>query len=123
MTRYTIELTLSLAAYVALLILSNQFLSYPALPNWAEIAVVLLPMVAALLIIWTILRRLQQIDELQRRIQFEALAIAFCGTALVTFSYGFLEALNYPKLSMFFVWPLMATLWVLGTIFGVLRYR
>ena len=49
--------------------------------------------------------------------------MAFAGTALVTFSYGFLENVGYAKLSMFAVWPLMAGFWTIGLIVANLRYR
>jgi hypothetical protein len=61
-------------------------------------------------------------DELQRKLQFEALALAFAGTALLTFGYGFLEGVGLPRLSMFVVWPLMAALWVVGVFIGRVRY-
>ncbi|TBU72195.1 hypothetical protein DNK10_21850 [Pseudomonas daroniae] len=52
-----------------------------------------------------------------------ALAITFVGTALLTFSYGFLEVAGFPRLSMFFVWPVLASLWALGTFAAWRRYR
>ena len=57
-----------------------------------------------------------------RRIHLEALALAFVGTALLTFTYGFLETTGFPKLSMFFVWPLMGAFWVIGCVLGLRRY-
>ena len=72
---------------------------------------------------WVILRELRRMDELQRRIQLEALGFAFAGTALLTFSYGFLEGLGYPRLSMFTVWPVMAALWIVGLLMARRRYQ
>ena len=60
---------------------------------------------------------------MQRKLQLEALAMAFAGTALITFGYGFLEGAGLPKLSMFVVWPIMAALWVIGVTVGRWRYR
>jgi hypothetical protein len=70
-----------------------------------------------------VLRELRRMDELQRRIQLEALAFSFAGTAIVSFSYGFLEGLGYPRLSMFTVWPLLAVLWVAGLVLARRRYQ
>ena len=60
---------------------------------------------------------------MQRKLQFEALALAFAGTALITFSYGFLEGAGFPRISMFAVWPLMAAIWFIGVMIGRLRFK
>jgi hypothetical protein len=70
-----------------------------------------------------VFRSIRHLDEMQRKLQFEAIALAFVGTALITFGYGFLEDEGFPKLTMFVVWPLMATLWVIGVMLGRLRFR
>ena len=49
-------------------------------------------------------------------------ALQAFGTALLTFTYGFLETTGFPKLSMFFVWPLMGAFWVIGCVLGLRRY-
>lgn len=85
--------------------------------------IALLPMLPALWIGWTILRVIRSLDEMQRRIQLESMVFAFAGTALLTFSYGFLEGDIFPRLSMFVVWPLMPALWVTGQAICWLRYR
>ncbi|MEX3630073.1 MAG: hypothetical protein VB138_11965 [Burkholderia sp.] len=85
-----------------------------------RILVSLLPILPGLGIYWAIVRRL---DELQRRIELESLLIAFGGTALLTFSYGFLENVGFPSLSLFVVWPVMGVLWVLSSVCVSRRYR
>ena len=49
--------------------------------------------------------------------------MAFAGTAVLTFSYGFLENVGFPPLNTFMIWPLMAMLWLLGQGVSRLRYR
>jgi hypothetical protein len=71
---------------------------------------------------WTVVRQLRRLDELQRRIQLDALALAFMVTALVTLSYGFLENVGIPALNMVWVWPLMASVWIIGLLIGRWRY-
>jgi hypothetical protein len=120
--RYLIELSASIAAYAAVLVVTLTILGeYPPPVSWRPV-VALLPMVPAASICWVILRQLHRLDELQRRLQFEALAFAFAGTALITFSYGFLENAGLPRLSMFAVWPLMAVLWIVGLVVNRRRY-
>jgi hypothetical protein len=62
-------------------------------------------------------------DELQRKIQLEAVVFGFCGTALLTFSYGFLENAGFPHLNWIWIFPLMAALWGLGQAIAARRYR
>jgi hypothetical protein len=122
MKRYTVELCAALAAYLVLLVGSIQLLQHAAPPApWRDL-VALAPMLACAGVCWAILRQFRRVDELVRRIQFEALAFAFGGTAMLTFSYGFLEGLGYPRLSMFAIWPLMAVLWVVGGVIARRRY-
>ncbi|MDQ8953389.1 hypothetical protein RFH42_10500 [Acinetobacter rudis] len=71
----------------------------------------------------SVIRLITQLDELQRQIQLYALAFAFTGTALTTFSYGFLENIGFPHFPIFMVWPVMATLWGVGVAIGIWRYR
>ena len=122
MRPYFRELGGSLVAYVVLLVGSILVLKQgaPAAP-WREL-LALAPMLAGIAICWAIVRELRRMDELQMRIQLEALGFAFAGTALVSFSYGFLEGLDYPRLSMFTLWPLMAVLWVVGLFLARRRY-
>ena len=121
--QYLMELSAALAVYGAMLFGSIELLShaYVARP-WRDV-IALSPMLPAAAMAWVILRELRRMDELQRRIQLEALGFSFAGTAVLTFSYGFLEGLGYPKLSMFTVWPILATLWVVGLVLARRRYQ
>jgi hypothetical protein len=118
-----IELSTALAVYAVLLVGSIRLLQHVALATpWRDI-VALSPMVSAVTVPWIVLREMRRLDELQRRIQFEAIGFAFAGTAVLTFSYGFLEGLGYPRLSMFAVWPVLAVLWAIGLALARRRYR
>lgn len=122
-TRFFVEFGASMAAYVIVLIASILLLGGGTVTGpWATI-VSLIPMLPALGVAVAVMRQLRASDELQRRIQLEALSLAFAGTALITFSYGFLENVGYPKLSMFYVWPLMAVLWIIGGLLSGRRFR
>jgi predicted membrane metal-binding protein len=120
--RYTSELLAALAAYALLLYGSIAVLKQFALPSpWRDV-IALAPMLAFAAGCHVILRQLQRIDEMQRRIQLEALGFAFAGTAMLSFGYGFLEGLAYPRLSMFWIWPVMAALWCIGLAIARRRY-
>ncbi len=119
--RYALELGLAILAYAGLLILSLTLLPHLTDPA-ARYLMSLLPMLPGSAIAWVILRQIRRLDELQRRIQLEALGFAFALTALLTFGYGFLELAGLPRLSLFSVWPLMATLWVAGLVLANRHY-
>lgn len=88
-----------------------------------EFAVVLSPVVP---IIWGVrvsLRLLELMDELQQRIQLIALGFAAIVTGLVTFAYGFLEGIGWPRVELIWVLPLMIILWGVGKKFAERRYK
>ena len=121
--QYLKELTATLVVYGMLLVGSIELLTHVAVARpWRDV-IALSPMLPAAATAWVILRELRRMDELQRRIQLEALGFSFAGTAILTFSYGFLEGLGYPKLSMFTVWPILAVLWAIGLVLARRRYQ
>ena len=82
--RAAYELGAALALYIVLLFAANIILSmYRPAGLWL-FALSMVPMIGAVAMAWTVLRGLHRMDELQRRIQFDAIAIAFLGTALIT---------------------------------------
>jgi CDP-diglyceride synthetase len=121
--RNLVLLCAGLAAYVALLVFSQIVLSNGIERTMIAAIISLLPMLPAIFICAVIVRTIRQMDEMQRKLQFEALAMAFAGTALITFGYGFLEGSGLPKVSMFVVWPIMAALWFIGVMIGRIRFR
>lgn len=123
MSRIALSFILSMLAYMVTLVVSLRLLNGNDRGQTMQIVVSMAPMVPAVLLCWSVVRAIRALDELQRRIQFEAFALAFAGTALLTFSYGFLENAGMPRLSMFAVWPLMCALWTLGLVIGRLRYK
>ncbi|MGR3795364.1 hypothetical protein [Vannielia sp. SX4] len=111
-----------LAAYVGALVLSNSILAQGVSSPILRALVALSPTIPGVFICGAVLFTIRTLDELQRKLQYEALALSFAGTALLTFGYGFLEGVGFPKISMFAVWPLMAALWVVGVVIGRFRF-
>jgi len=120
--RFVIHFSLAITAYVIAVAVSS--LTQALLPEGIlRTLCALIPIVPMIVVAITVIRQIRQLDELARTIHLEALALAFVGTALITFSYGFLETAGFPRLSMFFVWPLLAALWGFGAWLGWKRYR
>jgi hypothetical protein len=120
--RSQIEIGLALLAYMMLLIGSVTLLRANPEASWRYVVAVV-PVLPAALVVFLFVRRLSQTDELQKRIQTEAFAFALGGTALLTFTYGFLEGAGMPHLNWTFILPLIAGLWGIGTAIFTFRYR
>ncbi len=120
--RYMMEMGLCLLAYGGFLILSLTVLKQGIEPFWAKTAISLLPMLPCLVTCYVVLKHLRKLDEFQRKLQLESIGFSFVATACLTFTYGFLENIGFPNLSMFAVWPLMAGFWVLGMIIAWFRH-
>jgi multisubunit Na+/H+ antiporter MnhB subunit len=120
---YIVELAAAMVAYGAVLLIS--LLALNAMPHnsaWRPV-VALLPMLPALGVVVAVVRVYRRIDELERRQLLESIGIAFAGTAVVTFAYGFLELVGFPRLSWFFVWVIMGGFWLGARLVNRLRYR
>lgn len=120
--RFLVEFIVILLVYIGCVVVSSS--SVRSMPDGAaKIALALLPVIPMIAMAVSIIRRLNSMDELGRKIQLEALAVAFVCTALTTFSYGFLETAGLPRLSAFMVWPIMGGVWCVATIMGTRRYQ
>lgn len=121
--RYAFEFLAAMGIYALVLVASLLALNAMPPDSAWRVPVSLLPVLPCVLALWVVVRQTRRMDELQMRVQFEAIGFAFAGTALLTFSYGFLENVGLPRLSMFFVWPVMAVLWMIGGQISARRYR
>ena len=118
---YQVRLGIAFVAYAILLAVSLPLTESNPTAAWRS-PLALIPMVPFLYGIQVYVRYLRGVDELQRRIALESLAIAFGGTAAVTFGYGFLQNVGLPEVNWMFVWPVMAGLWILGGVYAHRRY-
>ena len=121
--QYLFELGGAFALYAALLVGAAAVERVVQPTGTLKLAINLAPMLGAFAAAWAILRGLWRMDEMQRRIQFDAIAISFLGTALITFGWGFAEGAGLPHLRAFAVWPIMGALWGLGSLIAIRRYR
>ena len=109
----------------AVLVVAQGFLLEPgAFPPVVMVPLALLPMVPAIWAMGGWLDAVRSMDELQRQIHSEAGLISLGLTAVLTFSYGFLEIyIGAPRLSMFVVWLVIAPAFALGNALVRRRYR
>ncbi|CAN5677443.1 hypothetical protein BH11PSE6_BH11PSE6_22810 [soil metagenome] len=121
--QYILELGGAFVLYAILLVGANVVERAVQPVGNLKLVINLVPMIGAGAAAWAILRGLWRMDEMQRRIQLDAIAISFLGTALITFGWGFAEGAGLPHLRAFSVWPIMGTLWGLGMVVAQRRYQ
>jgi len=88
----------------------------------ASIAVVLAPIIPFSVMLYQIINQIRGMDELERRIQLQALAIAFPLSLLLMMVLGLLQLtvqLNPNDWSYRHIWPFMGMFWVVGA--GIVR--
>lgn len=119
--QYTTQFSVAMAAYVVTVLIAITALNAAPQAPW-RYAVVALPVIPALLGLMAFIRFLGRMDELQRRIQLEAIAFSFGVTGILTFAYGFLQLAGLPALSWIWIFPAMVALWGIGVGFASRRY-
>jgi hypothetical protein len=110
--RYRLELGAAMLLYIAVLFVAVRY-GKPMGAGWPRTLLLAAPIVPMLLAVWAIARHFRRMDEFLRLRGLESLALSAAVTAVVTFSYGFLETAGFPKVSMFWVWPIMGGVWAL----------
>ena len=112
--RYFKEFGISMGFYFVLLIGSVTVLTNFELPKAAQIAITLIPVIPTIFVLLAVMRALRDSDELQQKIQLQAVTFSAIVTGLITFTYGFLENVGFPHLPLLFIFPLMLALWGIG---------
>ena len=119
---YLVEFGGAMLAYVIVLPISIALVQAHPHAAW-RVPVALTPVIPAAVALWAFVCQVRRMDELQRHIQFDALVMSCGATALLTFSYGFLENVGFPPLSLIWILPLMVALWGLSVAVTSYRYR
>ncbi|HRQ33819.1 MAG TPA: hypothetical protein PLM89_12015 [Anaerolineales bacterium] len=121
--RYFKEFGISMGFYVVLLIASISVITNVELPKAVQVVIALIPVIPTIFIVIAVMRALRDSDELQQRIQLQAVTFSAIVTGLITFSYGFLENIGFPRLPSLFIFPLMIALWGIGAGIFAGKYK
>ncbi|MEO8019818.1 MAG: hypothetical protein ABI769_18570 [Pseudomonadota bacterium] len=108
--RYLLELGIAMVLYLAVLF-GSITIAKSMETGFARTLLLATPLVPIVLAVWAIARQFRRMDEFVRLRSLESLAIAAGVTAGLSLTYGFLESAGFPKLSMFWVWPVMGAVW------------
>jgi len=123
MRRYTRELIWSSIIYAIVLIVSISVLKQVEFPRVWQVIISLSPVIPVAFVILAIMRLTIYSDELQQRIQLYAVSFSAALTGLITFSYGFLENVGFPKFPTFFVLPMLIFIWGMSLRYFEKRYQ
>jgi hypothetical protein len=118
---YLLQFVGAIVLYAAVVFFTVRLLEMLGNSPW-RLLVTLLPMIPIGLGLLAFLRFFGEMDELQKRIQLDALAFSFILTGLLTFSYGLLQNVGLPQISFIAVFPLMIAMWGLGHVIASWRY-
>ena len=110
---YVFQFGGSMLAYAVVLIAAITLLNANPHAPW-RVAVALAPVVPAVFALLAFARFLGRMDELQRRIQLDAIGLSFAATAILTFAYGFLQLVGFPPISWIWILPGMIQIQPIG---------
>ena len=117
------QILVALAAAAVILAAAFVGRSYPK-GSGMRLALAIVETIATAVCLIVPVWSVRHLDELQRKIQLEALALAFIGTGILGACYGFLlDAGVTPGDWGAFIWPAMVGLWVIGYVVASRRYR
>jgi len=112
-------------AWFAAWVGARAVLESSSVPTWARVAAALAPTPLAGAALFTIIRGARELDELEKRIQLEALAFAFVLSLLLIMTLGLMElaiTLNRDDWSYRHVWAMLPLLYLGGLIVARKRY-
>ena len=123
MRRYMKELFSAMAAYTLILITSLSVLKNYEFTKFWQIVISLFPAIPVAFVILAIMRLLKDSDEMQQRVQLLATSFSAAVTGLITFSYGFLENVGFPKFPTFFIFPMLIAIWGISLRYFSRKYQ
>ena len=119
--KYLLEFGCALLGYLIITHFSILFLKGNPDSSW-RIPIALTPIIPLVFALIAVLRGIRRMDEMQSRINFEAVTFAFCTAILVSISYGFLENVGFPSVNWIWGGVGMIALWGIGLMFARRRY-
>ncbi len=119
--QYTVTLFASMVSYALVLVLSLSWLRDNQ-DSPLRYVIAVLPVFPVIFALIRFMRFLRQIDEMQRRIHFEAFGFSLALTGIITFTVGILENAGLPQFGLIWIFPLQIILWGIGSMLARRRY-
>lgn len=107
------RLVVAMVVYAIVLTVSLTFLRGNVEQPWRTVAA-MVPAVPVGYVVWLVVDRIRSLDEYWQRIHLTALPIAFLGSLLVAFTWGFVENAGFERLDGFVMSAVMGGLYLVG---------
>lgn len=120
--RYVMRFMWGIVLYVILVLLVPGIMERVPDTAWVYL-MALVPVVPALIALFAYVGFLRTLDEMQRKIQFEAFSFGFGATALFTLTYGLLQEAGLPQTNWVTIPSFMVLFWWAGYTLARRRYR
>jgi hypothetical protein len=120
---YFRDLMLSMTAYVVILIIAVSWVNILPQEDPLRYVIILAPVVPLLIALLVFMRWLRNVDEFERKLNFEAFGFSLATTGIITLTLGFLERAGFPDTPLMLVPMLMIFLWGLGLVIARKRYQ
>jgi hypothetical protein len=121
--QYLLRRTLIAAALLFLTSYVYSILLDRGLNQTQAFLATLMPWAGWIALVVSMAMMIASLDELQRRIQTEAIAIGFAGTAIFVGGYALLQFAGYALINLGVVILIMASMWLVGKLWTLWRYR
>lgn len=118
---YKIRFAIAMIAYLAIVYPLASAADHAA-GTW-KILLALTPLIPLIVVFVSAIQMIRGIDELERQIHIEALAVAAGVTALLSVTYGFLEVAKFPHPSAWFTYGVVMLTWAIATPFVARKYK
>lgn len=112
--------------FVVAYFIARGLLEQPDASQTFKIVVALLPVAPFAWMLWEIIKGIRTLDELEQRIQLEALAVAFPVSLVFLMTLGLLEiAIKLPPEDLGYrhVWAMLPLFYIIGLLKSRRRYR
>jgi hypothetical protein len=110
-----LEIALAMLIYTVVLF-TSIYIAKEMQPGLSRTLVAMLPVIPILLAAWAMVRQFARMDEFVRLRTLQTTAITSAVVGGLSLTYGFLEGVGFPKLSMFWVWGVMGITWFVVTV-------
>ncbi len=121
--RYVTQIIALMTSYIVILLISIHVLQTANLsPLWRDLLAITLAL-PLFGVVAAVIRFLGSVDELQRQVHIEALAIAAGVTAALAITYTFLEGVGFPHSEAWWAFVSINVFWMISLPFVQRRYR
>jgi len=105
-------------------VLASLLLRNSTLGITPRVAIAFMPLPGDIALIILALRAIRRLDDFQKRVHFEAVAVAFLSTGVAVFVYGYLQKAHaVGPLNAALVWLFMLVFYAIGYFIAASHYK